>query len=621
VNTNALRRLAALLLILTATAASAEIIPFDSDRWMLFNAEIVDHEGRQCLIGSAFLPGVAFTNGVIEYDIMVDGSRGYPGIRFRAANQFDYENFYIRPHVSNRPDALQYTAAFKGVAGWQLYNGPGYTAAAEIPTGEWIHVRLEIKDKRARVYFGDGEEPALVIDDLKHAVAPGSIALTSARDGSVRFADFSVTETDDLDLGPEPRPVHQRGLITEWELSQTFRASDVDMETYPGDGLPEPLDWSPAATEAGGLLDITRYRPRRMGGEADLIFARVYLEAEQDEIRKFTIGYSDYVCAFLNGTPVFTGDSSYKSRNETFSGVVGLHDTLHLSLEKGRNELMLAVVETFGGWGLMGQDNADDYLHPGLEQIWRIDLGNRLPESALYDPDHDLLYVTQYFRGGNEYISRISLTGEVLDREWIAGLSRPTGLIIHGGRLWAVDRSNLVEIDRDAGEIVATHPIPGAMFPNDVAFDDKGNAYVSDTFGHCIHRFADGAWDVWLDGDDIDQPNGLLWDRDRLLYGNQGDGCLKAVDPESRAVTTVAAFGDDTNVDGVRDDGQGGYVVSDFRGRVYRVAAGEVTILLDTTASGAFCADLEYVSDRGLMIVPGLYDNRLTAYRYTDPGD
>ena len=610
--------LSAILLLAAATSCvQAEVVPFDSDRWVLHNAEIVEHLGVTCLIGSAFMPNVLFENGVIEYDIAVDGSRGYPGIRFRARDQFNYENFYIRPHVPGRPDAMQYTAAFGGVAGWQLYNGPGFTAAVDIPTGEWIHVRLEIRGSRARVFYGDAPEPALAIDDLKHPAAPGSIAIQSRRDRSACFANFGVTKTDELDFGPAPRPVHPRGLILEWELSQPYGTGDADMEVYPGGTLPEPIVWRTVAAEDNGLLDIARHVPRHFNGEADLVYARVHLDAERDELRKFSLGYSDYVCVFLNGRPLFTGDSAYQSRDETFTGIVGLHDTLHLPLQAGRNELMLAVAETFGGWGLMGQDNADDYLHPGLERLWGLDVGNRLPESALYDPDRDLLYVTQYFRGGNEYISRVSVDGEVLDREWLTGLNRPTGLVIHGGRLWAVDRRNLVEIDMDAAAITASHAIPGAAFPNDVAFDGEGRAYVSDTRRHCIHRFAAGTWEVWFEGDEIDQPNGLLVDGDRLLYGNQGDGCLKSVDLDDREVRTVACFGADANVDGLRAAGDGAYLVSDFRGRVYHVDdGGEVTTVLDTTASGAHSADIEYVPERGLIVVPGLYDNRLTAYRF-----
>ena len=79
----------------------------------------------------------------------------------------------------------------------------------------------------------------------------------------------------------------------------------------------------------------------------------------------------------------------------------------------------------------------------------------------------------------------------------------------------------------------------------------------------------------------------------------------------------IACFGDDSNVDGLRAAGDDAYIVSDFNGRMFHVTtAGEVTPLLDTTASGTNCADLEYIPGKNLIVVPGLYDNMLTAYSY-----
>ena len=78
------------LIVLVATVplrADDGLIPFDSDRWVRYNAEVTEYLGRECLIGTAFLPNIAFENGIIEYDIAVDGSRGYPGVMFRAAGQ------------------------------------------------------------------------------------------------------------------------------------------------------------------------------------------------------------------------------------------------------------------------------------------------------------------------------------------------------------------------------------------------------------------------------------------------------------------------------------------------------------------------------------------------------
>lgn len=602
----------------TVGLAPAETIDFESDRWVRSAGDVVQHMGRTCLIGSAYLPNIAFKNGIIEFDVMLDGSRGYPGITFRATSRTAYEHLYIRPHAGLRSDGMQYAPAFGPGSDWQLYNGPGYTTAVEMPADEWIHVRVEIKDRRARVFYRESEEPTLVIHELEHEPVAGAVGIRSTRDTTARFSNFSVIKTDDLDLGPELRPVHPRGLITEWEISQPFKAADTDASIYPDATLLERIAWQKVPAEPDGLLNISRHAERSANGEADLVFARVFLAAEEAETRRFSFGYSDFATVFLNGRPVFSGNSSYRSRSPDYAGIISLEDALHLPLRKGRNELLFAVVETFGGWGLMGQDNSDDFLHDGMQELWRLESGNRLPESAIYDPRRDVLYVTQYYRGGNEYISRVSLDGEVLEKEWVTGLNRPTGLFIHADRLWTVDRENLVAIDIDAGAVLERYPIPEPGFPNDVTFDGDGNAFISDTRGNRIYRFRDGVFEVWLEGADVRSPNGMLVDGTHLLFGNSDDGCLQRVNLADKTVQTVAMVGDGANVDGLRSDGSGGYIISDFNGRVLHVTAeGTVTELLNTTASGARSADLEYVPGKQLIVVPGLFDNRLTAYSLT----
>ncbi len=599
--------------------ALAEVIAFDSGAWVLYNADVTEYLGRPALSGSAYLPGTLLTNGVIEFDLAVDGSRGYPGVVFRTTSQASFEHIYIRPHAGRRNDGLQYAPAFNGSSDWQLYNGEGYTASLVMPAGEWVHVRIEILGSRARVFYGDGDEPDLVVDDLQHPVAAGAVGVRSARNASAYFSNFQVTETDDLDFGPPRDPLRPRGLVTEWEISQSFLATDVDADVYPAGDLLESLEWTTVAAEPSGLVNLSRHVRRSANGETDVVFARLFLEADQEEVRRFSFGYSDYATVYLNGTPVFSGNSSYLSRSPDYAGIVGLEDLLHLPLRAGRNELLLAVLENFGGWAVMGQDNSADWFADGIEEKWRLQTGNRLPESALHDPERDLLYVTQYFSGGNEAISRVSLDGEVLDREWLAGLSRPTGLALHGGRLWVVERRHLTEIDPETAEIVTRHEIPAAAFPNDVSFADDGTAYLTDTRAGRIYRFADGQINVWLEGDEVAEPNGILVLGDRVYWGNAGDGTLKAAERTTSDVTHLARFGVGANLDGLVPDGRGRLLVSDFDGRLWRVTlAGEITPLLDTTSSGAHCADLEYIPDQGLLIVPGLYDNRLTAYRFAD---
>ena len=110
-------RALALLTPLCAATAMAQTIPFTPDRWDLTHARVVEHLGRQSLVGTAFLRDAAFENGVIEVDVaMTGGTRGYPGVLFRILSDEEHERIYLRPHRAPfYADAVQYVAAFHGV--------------------------------------------------------------------------------------------------------------------------------------------------------------------------------------------------------------------------------------------------------------------------------------------------------------------------------------------------------------------------------------------------------------------------------------------------------------------------------------------------------------------------
>ena len=193
------------LLSVTGLHAQGGVIDFESDRWVLKTADVTTHLGRKCLSGYACLKDVEFEDGIIEVDIAVDDTktRSYPGIIFRMQSEENYERLYIRPHRAPLySDALQYTPVFNGIAGWQLYNGEGFTALCTIPDSEWVHVEVEVSGTQARVYVGDNQEPALVIRDLKHGVSKGTVGLFGDRGGVAWFSNFKYRIDNGLEFAP-----------------------------------------------------------------------------------------------------------------------------------------------------------------------------------------------------------------------------------------------------------------------------------------------------------------------------------------------------------------------------------------------------------------------------------
>jgi hypothetical protein len=49
---------------------------------------------------------------------------------------------------------------------------------------------------------------------------------------------------------------------------------------------------------------------------------------------------------------VYSGHNKFRSRDYRYLGTMGYFDAVHLELKKGENEIIFAVSENFGGWGL-----------------------------------------------------------------------------------------------------------------------------------------------------------------------------------------------------------------------------------------------------------------------------
>jgi len=606
------------LLYATTLFCQSEKIAFDSGRWDIKAPnKIVDHLGQKSLRGGAGLKDVEFENGIIEVDVAFDGTRCFGGFNFRIQSADNLEHFYIRPHKTNLPDALQYTPIFNGVSSWQLYSNEGFTAPASIPYNEWIHVRMEVSGTQARVYLNNSEKPALIITDLKQGKSKGAIGVFGPANGQVHFANFELTVDNNLAFGDPPKIETPLGIITDWELSQPFKYSQINMELHPDDQELSQTKWQKVKADPTGLVDIARHI-KRIGTEPDCIFARTTIHSDKDRVLQLLVGYSDAMCLFLNGKTLYYGNNSFRSRDPRFLGILGLNEGVYLPLKKGENELLLSVFEAFGGWGFKCQDGNATFQDKSLTKMWEKAKKFKMPESVVYDKKRDVLYVTNYDnygRTGQQFISKMSLNGTIEEFEWITGLMKPTGMVISKDMLYVVDRRNLVEIDLNAGKILKKYPIPNPMFPNDVTMDKSGNFYVSDSRKNAIYKFSGGTFEEWLKGGEISAPNGLFVNNNKLIVGNNGDNCLKSVDLSNKTVETIVKF-ETVLIDGIKIDKKGNYIVSNYAGKLYRITpSGEVTTLLDRTVPSIYCADFDYIIEKDMIIIPSLIDNRITAYK------
>jgi hypothetical protein len=355
-------------------AAETVSVPADSSRWALEGkASVAEHQGRKCLFldgGAATLNDFEMRDGVIDVDVSTPASRGFFGIQFRMSpDGQDSEWVYLRQHKSGAPDAMQYTPVLKTGLNWQIYNGPGFTGAVDIPKDAWFHLRLAVTGAQAKLYVADMEKPALVMDDLKSGIQKGQVAL-AVLTGATYFSNFEVRTTPD---SPWERrlPSMPAGTLTKWSISPSLDALARDLEKPLSKSESGALQWEDVEAEPPGLVVLYRYREaphpkvsfasdfsKRLDPQpgARVVYARTTIDSDREQVKKLALGYSDEVSVFLNGRILFRGRSAQNFRDPAFLGIVSPEDdAVYLPLKKGSNELVLAVSELGGGWGFIGR--------------------------------------------------------------------------------------------------------------------------------------------------------------------------------------------------------------------------------------------------------------------------
>jgi hypothetical protein len=347
-------------------------VPADSPRWDLQGqAKTAEYQGRKCIFldgGAAVLKDLEMRDAIIDVDVATPAVRGFFGIQFRLSGDgATAEWIYLRPHKTGLPDAMQYTPVLNTGANWQIYNGPGFTGAVDIPKDVWFHMRLEVSGAQAKLYVKEMDKPALVMNDLKSGLQKGQVAL-HVLTGATYFSNFEIRTTPDA-RWERRLPAVPPGTLTSWGLSPSYDALQRNLESPLSSSESDVIRWQAVEAEPPGFVVIYRYReaphPRvsfatdfskRLDPQPGMkvVYARTGIDSDRDQIKKLYIGYSDDVSVFLNGKILFRGRSAQNFRDPGFLGIVNPeNDAVYLPLKKGSNELMLAISELGGGWGFI----------------------------------------------------------------------------------------------------------------------------------------------------------------------------------------------------------------------------------------------------------------------------
>ncbi|MFC4476370.1 hypothetical protein [Flavobacterium chungangensis] len=254
-----------------------------------------------------------------------------------------------------------------------------------------------------------------------------------------------------------------------------------------------------------------------------------------------------------------------------------------------------------------------------ITKAWVSDSLFLKPESALYDSSKKILYISningEYLaKDGNGFISKLKTNGEIEVLKWVDGLDNPQGMGLYKKKLYVADIDRVVQINTETAKIEKVYHVDNAKFLNDITIDTNGDIYVSDCFGNKIYKIANGKINVWAESGFLSKPNGLLCTKEDLLILNMESKTAFAINKLTKKSHQI--FSGIDNLDGIVSYGKNGYIVSGaWQGQLFTIDLnGNKNLLIDLGKENIITADIEYIENDDLLIVPTL-NKTVIAYR------
>ncbi len=256
------------------------------------------------------------------------------------------------------------------------------------------------------------------------------------------------------------------------------------------------------------------------------------------------------------------------------------------------------------------------YISDKLTKKWETTTELKVPESVFYDDLKQVIYVSNVTgapleKDNSGFLSKISTEGKIITLNWVTGLHAPKGIGVIGNLLYVSDIDRVAEVDIEAGKITRMIEIAGSGFLNDITTDAQGNVYVSDSEKKTIHLIRQGKVELLVESDKLEGINGLYFFEGNLLAGVKDR--IVSINVRTKEIKDYIL--DTGNIDGLVPDGRGGFIISDWKGKMQLVSLNaKKEKLSDTSSDGINAADIEYIISKKLLLVPTFSANTVVAY-------
>ncbi len=152
--------------------------------------------------GVAYLKGIEFSNGTIEFDVRGKDVQGqsFVGVAFHGLDSTTYDAIYLRPFNFRTEDPARHSHAVQYVSQpaypWQRLRTerPGVFEQPVSPAPDpnaWFHVRVVVASPKVSVFVGDAKQPSLVVTQLSDRTT-GLVGLWVGNGSGGDFADLKI---------------------------------------------------------------------------------------------------------------------------------------------------------------------------------------------------------------------------------------------------------------------------------------------------------------------------------------------------------------------------------------------------------------------------------------------
>ena len=152
--------------------------------------------------GVAYLKGIEFSNGTIEFDVRGKDVQGqsFVGVAFHGVDGTTYDAIYFRPFNFRTDDPARHAHAVQYVSEptypWQKLRAerPGIFEQPVSPPPDpngWFHVRVVVASPKVSVFVGDAKQPGLVVTQLSDRTT-GLVGLWVGNGSGGDFADLKI---------------------------------------------------------------------------------------------------------------------------------------------------------------------------------------------------------------------------------------------------------------------------------------------------------------------------------------------------------------------------------------------------------------------------------------------